>query len=85
MLGTVHKWLGKKGYGFIKGDDGNDYFVHYEFLKDPYVDDRGKKDLPVGERVEFDPTCDSNGWKAYNIRPHISEEKARLAKEFFGV
>ena len=33
MEGTVKWYNRKKGYGFIKGEDGEDYFVHYSALK----------------------------------------------------
>lgn len=29
MEGTVKFFNKKRGYGFIAGEDGNDYFVHY--------------------------------------------------------
>lgn len=33
MNGTV-KWFDtRKGYGFIVGDDGQDYFVHYSQIQ----------------------------------------------------
>lgn len=28
MTGTVLSWGLKKGFGFIRGEDGQDYFVH---------------------------------------------------------
>ncbi|MBW2999464.1 cold shock domain-containing protein, partial [Candidatus Woesearchaeota archaeon] len=32
MEGTVKWFNSKKGYGFIEGDDGEDYFVHESVL-----------------------------------------------------
>jgi cold shock CspA family protein len=31
--GTVKSYNEFRGYGFIKGDDGREYFVHYSFLE----------------------------------------------------
>lgn len=28
MFGTVTKYFRDKGYGFIRGEDGNSYFIH---------------------------------------------------------
>ena len=34
MIGTVTSYLSDKNYGFIKGEDGKDYFFHDSSLKD---------------------------------------------------
>lgn len=49
MKGTV-KWFNtQKGYGFIVGDDGTDYFVHYSNIKVSEF-----RHLDAGDHVEFD-------------------------------
>ncbi|RRK36899.1 cold shock domain-containing protein [Schaedlerella arabinosiphila] len=48
MHGTV-KWFSvRKGYGFLTGEDGEDYFVHYSNI----VMD-GFKILKAGQEVTF--------------------------------
>ena len=32
-IGTVARWLDEKGFGFIKGEDGKDIFVHKQFIR----------------------------------------------------
>nr|QNT35590.1 hypothetical protein HCAOCCDF_00038 [uncultured Methanosarcinales archaeon] len=62
MEGTV-KWFNiKKGYGFITGDDGEDYFVHYTAIKDQaFVHDN--------DRVSFDTAQTERGKQAQNVVP----------------
>ncbi|MBR9679239.1 MAG: cold shock domain-containing protein [Nanoarchaeota archaeon] len=60
MEGTV-KWFDiKKGYGFINGTDGNDYFVHYSSLPEGIV-------LKEGESVTFEPAENEKGKQAQNV------------------
>ena len=60
MEGTV-KWFNrKKGFGFVKGDDGQDYFVHYTSLPSDVV-------LNENERVTFDPVETDKGKQAQNV------------------
>lgn len=48
--GAVRKL--KTGYGFIAGDDGNDYFFHWTAMLRTSKD---FTDLAIRERVEFTP------------------------------
>lgn len=60
MKGTV-KWFNrKKGYGFIKGDDDEDYFVHYTAVPRGIV-------LEENNRVSFDPVDGDRGKQAQNV------------------
>ncbi len=65
MNGTVKEYDKTKGFGFISGDDGEDYFVH--------IYDLGPKlrkfGLIQGQRVAFDIDFDMKGDKAINVRP----------------
>jgi len=63
--GTVARWLGDRGFGFIKGEDGKDIFVHNS-------DIQGKNSLREGEKVEFEVTQGDKGPRAVKVKP-ISE------------
>ena len=53
----------EKGYGFITGEDGQDYFFHYSQL----VRD-GFKTAEIGQKVEFDEAKTEKGLRANNVR-----------------
>mmetsp|Transcript_24978 Transcript_24978/g.45245 ORF Transcript_24978/g.45245 Transcript_24978/m.45245 type:complete len:114 (-) Transcript_24978:87-428(-) len=61
--GVVKKWL-DKGFGFIEGADGQEYFVHWSGINTD-----GFKSLAEGEEVEFDLEDDpvKGGKKAANV------------------
>lgn len=64
MKGKIKTYLKNKGYGFIKGDDGKDYFFHEEDFKN-------KKDvsnLYEGSYIDFDEYATPKGYKARSCR-----------------
>ena len=63
MKGTVKMFNKEKGYGFVHGDDGVDYFFHYSELQmDNY------KTAEQGEHVEFDVQQSDRGPRAAKIK-----------------
>lgn len=67
MTGTV-KWFNtQKGYGFIVGDDGTDYFVHYSNIKVSEF-----RHLDAGDHVEFDVETNDKGIQAINVVPVLT-------------
>ena len=64
-VGTVARWLDQKGFGFIKGEDGKDIFVHNSDIE-------GKNSLSEGEKVEFEVTAGDKGPSAVKVKS-ISE------------
>ncbi|MCW4022966.1 MAG: cold-shock protein [archaeon] len=65
VKGTVAKWIDRKGFGFIKGEDGKDIFVHNSEIE-------GKNSLIEGEKVEFEVTAGDKGPRAVKVKP-VSE------------
>ena len=60
MEGTIRWFNVQKGYGFIKGDDGEDYFVHYTQVPE------GMR-LNENDRVTFEGVETERGKQAQNI------------------
>ena len=67
MEGTVKWFNNKKGYGFINGDDGVDYFVHFSFITDGSM-------LRENDRVSFDSEETERGQQAKNVTKLASGE-----------
>lgn len=62
MDGIV-KWFDpKKGYGFIRGSDGKDYFVHASCLTEETIN------IFDGTKVTFDTESTLKGIRAINIK-----------------
>ena len=62
--GTVREFDVTKGYGFITGEDNEDYFVHVSGLRE-YLKSKG---LRAGQRVSFDVDFGMRGDKAINVK-----------------
>ena len=62
--GVVKEYDRLNGFGFIAGDDGEDYFVHVSGLREHL---KGKG-LKVGQKVSFDIDRDIKGDRAVNVR-----------------
>ncbi|MCK4808475.1 MAG: cold shock domain-containing protein [Candidatus Aenigmarchaeota archaeon] len=65
MEGTVKWFNADKGFGFIEGDDGEDYFVHHTALAEGTA-------LNENDKVSFEPAQTERGKQA---------QKVELAKE----
>ena len=62
--GIVKEFDKDRGFGFIIGDDGEDYFLHVSGLRE-HLKTRG---LREGQRVLFDVDFDMKGDRAINVR-----------------
>jgi CspA family cold shock protein len=62
--GTIKKVVADRGFGFITGEDGKDYFFHRDGLTESVDFDR----LVGGERVTFDIESNPRGPRATNVR-----------------
>lgn len=62
--GTVKEYNVNRGFGFIEGDDGEDYFVHVSGLR-VHLKNKG---LRRGQRVLFDVEFDVKGERAVNVK-----------------
>lgn len=64
MTGKI-KWFDeKKGFGFITGEDGSDYFLHFSKIQK-----EGFKTINEGETVTFEIENGPKGPQAANVVP----------------
>jgi len=63
MKGKIRTLRVDKGFGFIQGDGGTEYFFHQSA-----VYGEGLKDLREGDSVEFDVGQGPKGPRAENVR-----------------
>ena len=60
--GTVKWFSDDKGYGFIRGDDGRDAFVHYSAISNA-----GFRTLMQGQAVEYELQQSPKGLQAVSV------------------
>ncbi|HII16413.1 TPA: cold shock domain-containing protein [Candidatus Woesearchaeota archaeon] len=60
MRGTVKFYNKQKGFGFIAGEDGKEYFVHQSGIQEGVL-------LRDNDAVEFEATKGDRGPKAVNV------------------
>ena len=71
MEGTVKWFNASKGYGFIEGEDGTDYFAHFGEIQS-----EGFKTLKEGQSVTFEVADGEKGPAAKNIVAASDMEEA---------
>ncbi len=62
VTGTVERFDGSKGFGYIQSDGQDKVFVHYYAIKDS-----GIRHLRVGEQVEFSVKESPRGPEAVDV------------------
>ena len=61
ITGVVRSFMPERGFGFIRGNDGRDYFVHRKSV--------AGGELVDGQQVEFDGMPGPKGYKAVSVIP----------------
>jgi len=74
MKGTVKFFNLEKGFGFIAGEDGKEYFVHSSGLKEGTT-------LNENDAVTFDVEEGDKGPKAANVAKEGSEPAPESSEE----
>ena len=60
ILGTIKIWKDAEGWGFIEGDDGEDYFLSIANV-------RKGQSIQLNNRVKFDINQGQRGPEAENV------------------
>jgi cold shock protein len=63
--GTIKKVVSDRGFGFITGEDGKDYFFHRDGCDASLDFDQ----LVGGEQVTYDMESSPRGPRAANVKP----------------
>ena len=60
LNGIVKNWDSLKGWGFIEGEDGQDYFLHISKV-------RQGQNISINSKVKFDHSEGQRGPEAENV------------------
>jgi len=63
MQGTVKVWKSDLGWGFITGEDLQDYFCHFT-----NIEGEGRRNLTEGEWVDFEPVTTERGLAVRHLK-----------------
>ena len=64
MTGKISRVIAEKGFGFIAGEDGKEYFMHRSAIRDGSVFEQ----LRDGQPVTFEVGSGEKGPRAENVR-----------------
>ena len=64
MTGTISKVISDKGFGFIQGEDGQEYFMHRSAVRNGSVFEQ----LREGQAVVFDAGRGDKGLRAEKVQ-----------------
>lgn len=78
MKGRVVSYVTTKKYGFVTGDDGETYFLHFSDLFNKFDEEK----LIKGVRVEFEPIPTPKGLSAKKVKVPEVHFKKKLTKFF---
>ena len=73
VLGKTKFFNAQRGWGFIAGSDGKEYFLHYSELEGRGTKENPKK-LDPNEEVEFTPADGKRGPLAKDVK-RVQKEK----------
>lgn len=62
MTGTIKRIVRDRGFGFIRGEDGQEWFFHRSGVHDHF------DTLMEGQKVEFDEEPSTKGPRAAKVR-----------------
>ncbi len=68
MKGKVVRLMVDKQFGFIRGEDNRDYFMHSSgFSSSEFGNDNPFYEVTLDDEVEFEPTMSKKGLRAERI------------------
>ena len=67
MIGVIKTLMDQKGFGFIKGSDGKEYFFHRDDFVGFWPDLIAEKDKNSELQLDFTPAKTPKGLRAQNV------------------